>query len=355
MKNLITPYIQRHGVEELIRREKLVAKPSRRFPELVLLKYHMTESNMSSPKVQQCRGLIINRGTGEPVSWPYNKFFNLHEGRAHAIDWSTARVYEKLDGSLVTLYHYAGEWCVATSGDPDAGGPVNDSPGMTFATLFWRTFRDLGYQLPTRTDLVYVFELMTPENVVVVQHREPRLVLHGVRDMTTLEELRPEAIAGTLGWECVKTFDLSSESEVLAWSEALTGTECEGAVVVDASWNRVKIKAPSYVALHHLRSRWSDKNLVKQILAGEADELRAYFPDHIESINSLEAAISGLCSDIAALYDATKSIQNQKEFATAVKHHPASAALFQLRSGRTSSPREWCRNQRPEAILRILG
>ena len=35
------------------------------------------------------------------------------------IDWGTARVYEKLDGSLMTLYRYGGAWQVASSGLPD--------------------------------------------------------------------------------------------------------------------------------------------------------------------------------------------------------------------------------------------
>ena len=42
------------------------------------------------------------------------------ESSADAIDWSTARVMEKLDGSLATLYWYKGEWHVSSSGVPDA-------------------------------------------------------------------------------------------------------------------------------------------------------------------------------------------------------------------------------------------
>ena len=32
-----------------------------------------------------------------------------HVANSAAVDWATARVYDKLDGSLMTLYHYRGE------------------------------------------------------------------------------------------------------------------------------------------------------------------------------------------------------------------------------------------------------
>ena len=36
----------------------------------------------------------------------YVKFFNHGESNADIIDWKTARVYEKLDGSIITMYWY---------------------------------------------------------------------------------------------------------------------------------------------------------------------------------------------------------------------------------------------------------
>ena len=51
----------------------------------------------------QCRGLILRKDTNQPVCVPFYKFFNLGEEQAHAIDWGTASVYEKVDGSLIKV------------------------------------------------------------------------------------------------------------------------------------------------------------------------------------------------------------------------------------------------------------
>jgi len=53
-----------------------------------------------------CRGIILDaEDDWRVVSLPYVKFFNYGESYADkTLDWTTAKVYEKLDGSMVTLY-----------------------------------------------------------------------------------------------------------------------------------------------------------------------------------------------------------------------------------------------------------
>lgn len=59
------------------------------------------------------------------MAFPYKKFFNYGENGSASIDWKTARVYEKIDGSLLTLYFAMGEWHVASSSLPDASGKIS--------------------------------------------------------------------------------------------------------------------------------------------------------------------------------------------------------------------------------------
>src|ERR1019366_8453836 len=98
----------------------------RAFPHLVMLKYSQINSPMNEPIVQQCRGIILDESNDwAVVSYPFDKFFNYGEPNAAKIDWANTRVLEKLDGSLMTLYWYADQWRVASSGTPDAGGPAH--------------------------------------------------------------------------------------------------------------------------------------------------------------------------------------------------------------------------------------
>ena len=119
-------YLQTHSLEELTEQYGIKVVQSVKYPELYLFKYSQIDSPMGEKIVQESRGIILDSSTVEwlPVSRPYDKFFNYSEGHAAEIDWSTARVYDKLDGSLVTLYWYGDKWNVATSGNPDAAGEV---------------------------------------------------------------------------------------------------------------------------------------------------------------------------------------------------------------------------------------
>ena len=81
---------------------------------LISLKYNQIESPMFEPCVADCRGLVVREDDPTRiVAMAYRKFWNLGEKYADAIDWPTARIMEKLDGSLMTLYAHEGRWCVA--------------------------------------------------------------------------------------------------------------------------------------------------------------------------------------------------------------------------------------------------
>src|SRR4051794_21524704 len=144
----IQTYLRSGGsLAELESRYAIAAKRHVRFPNLVMLKYSQINSPMAEPIVQDCRGIILDEADDwRVVSYPYRKFFNHGEPNAAAIDWPSARVFDKLDGSLMTLYRYAEKWQVASSGLPDADGPVFGH-GLSFARLFWQTWASLGYQL----------------------------------------------------------------------------------------------------------------------------------------------------------------------------------------------------------------
>lgn len=58
------------------------------------------------------------------VCCPYFKFFNYGEQYEAAIDWTSAEVFDKLDGNIMSMYFYAGQWHVASSKLPDASGKI---------------------------------------------------------------------------------------------------------------------------------------------------------------------------------------------------------------------------------------
>ena len=159
---LIQEYLRTKTLAELNADLGIKATRHKTYPNLVLLKYDQIDSPQAHPIVVECRGLILDEANDwEVVCRPYDRFFNYGDGHASDIDWTTARVYEKLDGSLMMLYWYDEKWHVASSGTPDAGGQVNQETGLTFADLFWKTWNDLGYKLPLVQKTCYMFSVQT--------------------------------------------------------------------------------------------------------------------------------------------------------------------------------------------------
>src|SRR4051812_551578 len=91
-------YLRSGGTLETLARDYAVtARRHGRFPNLVQLKYSQINSPMHEPIVQDCRGIILDEANNWAIaSFPYRKFFNHGEPNAAAIDWGTARVYDKL-------------------------------------------------------------------------------------------------------------------------------------------------------------------------------------------------------------------------------------------------------------------
>ncbi len=89
------------------------------------------------------------------------------------------------------------------------------------------------------------------------------LYLHGARDLRTLEERSPQEIAKEHNWRLVPEYSsqFSSIEDVIQAAKKLDPAKTEGFVVVDAHFNRVKIKSPSYGDQRHLTAQICDHGI----------------------------------------------------------------------------------------------
>jgi hypothetical protein len=301
--------------------------------DLVSLKYNQIESPMHEPIVQECRGMVVDVANARVLAHPYNKFWSYGDAPAATIDWSTARVLEKLDGSLMILYWDPNTeaWSVASSGTPRAGGPFG-AEARTFRDAFWETWHALGMKLPAYTGTCFMFELCTAGNRIVVQHDRPRLVLHGARDRGSgaewgLGELAE--VAEMRNWELVKSFPIGSIEDCLAAADALDPLACEGFIVVDAAFNRIKIKSPRYVALHHMKGEATLRRAIELWQTGEASELLTYFPEMAPAILPVHRKLDALAWMAAGVAVRFGHLE-RKEYAARVKHEPFAPVAFRL-------------------------
>ena len=263
-----------------------------------IFNYDMTQSvsidgerrmcEFSLPEVQEARGIIINTETLDVACWPFRKFGNYGEYYADSIDWSTARVQEKVDGSIMKLWNDGERWRVSTN-----SAITNDQPvrfgSHSLTELFWEAAEkqhlDTEALDPSET---YIFELVSPDNLIVIGYPETAIYHIGTRSNVTGEE-RDEDI-GIMKPASYPLHSLADCIEAAGKLNAGGKVSREGYVVVDGDWNRVKVKSPDYVAVHHLLSEMSERKLIEAVLDGESDEIRSYYPQTEEAFGRYERA-----------------------------------------------------------------
>jgi hypothetical protein len=334
MKNLVQELMCARSAEWIEVLERDFKIHVARDGALVSLKYDQIESPMHEPLVQQCRGMIVDVDRRQVVAWPYNKFWNHGEHLADPIDWATARVQEKLDGSLMILYWHDEQWTVASSGHPTAGGSFGTDT-RTFREALWAQVAtdeiDLN-ALDTRA--TYMLELCDTPNRIVVHHARPRLVLHGARSLESGVELLPSTLHQTgieAGFEVAREFAITSISDCLAAADALDPLQQEGFVVVDHRFHRVKIKSPRYVVLHHLKGESTPRRAVELWQTGEAGELLAHFPELASVITPIHERLDNIARSAADAHDEARCRGiDRKGYALMAKRYTFSAVMFRM-------------------------
>lgn len=329
------------------------------FKNLVSLKYSQIDSPMSDPMVQQCRGLILDERTNwRIIARPFDRFYNWGELNAAKIDWSTAACQEKLDGSLAILYYYGDDWCFATSDTPDGLGLTCEG-GPTFNKLFWQVWNEKGYIKPALRwqHWTFLFELCTPYNRVVCRYPESRIVFLGARGADAEgEELSPDEFAWqSYKWEAVSQFRLQTLAEIQATFVGMNPLEQEGYVICDDEFNRIKVKHPGYVALHHMRGDgYGPRRVLETILAGESAEVVANFPEWKPDFDKMSIELAGLIAHLEDAYLRLGGIVEQKDFALEAVKTRCSAALFAVRKGKFAGIREFLKQMNTDSLLITL-
>jgi hypothetical protein len=321
-------FLKHHSIDELINKYSIIVKIHEEYPNLFQFKYNQIKSPLSKKIVQECRGIILDRQQDwKVICMTYSKFFNYGEPNASFIIWKKAKCIEKIDGSLIQLYYYRNKWHVATSGTPNGNANI-ELGNTTFKYLFWKVWNELNYSLPLNTNLCYAFELTTPYNKIVVQHKTNDIKLHGVRDINTLKELEYKDIAIKNNWDYAQEYPMTDIKSIIKISEKLNPMEAEGYVIVDNKFHRVKVKSPQYVALHHIKSQFSYKRLIEVIMSNESNEFLTYFPEYTELYEKTKYKLMKLIEKIEFIYNKIKHITDQKQFALKAVNYKNNFILF---------------------------
>ena len=308
--------------------------------ELVVLNYDQINSPKMESIVQECRGLILDYALNV-VCRPFDRFFNYGEAETDKMDLTGYTYFPKLDGSLIKVYYWNDSWRIATRGTAFAESDVGGW-GITFEQLALKAAdcKDIEeFNVRCRcamfnTNETYLFELTAMENRVVTQYNTPQLTLLSIRNNLTGKFVNTKyEVSLPTDFYRVNTFvDGLSINDIIQKADSLKNLE-EGFVGYDREGvPRIKVKSAAYVAVHHIRGEGlNPKRIAELVISGEEEEYLTYFPEDRDVITPYSVALEGLLTRLVDVMLACRTIEDQKQFALAIKDIQGKSVLFTAR------------------------
>jgi len=265
-----------------------------------------------------CRGLVTN-SDGQIIARPFPKFFNLEEIPNEDIPAIGFDVYEKMDGSLGILFNYNGEWIFSSRGSFTSEQAIKG----------WEMLQKTKYtELPI--DCTYLFEIIYPENRIVVNYGdvEKVVLLACINTKTGNEYDIHDDYYYDLGFDIVKKYSTLQPLDKLV---NLIPKDNEGFVIRFKNGYRVKIKSDEYVRLHKIITNLSNRDIWECLKYG--DNLNSFLenvPDEFYSwvkneINNFTTQFNDYKTKFELEF---KTLIDKKEYAEKIEDNPFKHILF---------------------------
>ena len=310
----------------------------------VIFKYSIG-ANFKDPVVQEARGIIINYFKKEVVCWPFRKFGNYNDSYADTIDWDSAIIQEKIDGSIIKLWYndFFSRWVFSTDFTiyaEDALCPNVDYDGeyVTFLYAIQKCTnysRIMTYINNDRLDkdMTYIFELTTPYNRVVIKYPHNRMYQIGARNNKTGEEthekifdVKPFTYTGHSLDDCLNPIS----------NRYYRTCDFEGYVVVDKNFHRVKVKSDIYFVLHNIKDLGKNdrKRLIRLIFNQKISvvDISEQYPDIAHILKYYDYKVSEFISEATEILKVSRQIykihHNRKDVAIRINSHRLAFIAF---------------------------
>lgn len=340
----VQDYLKEHGLQALVDEFAIDVSD---YPDRVVLNYNQINSPKYNSICDECRALILKKDTWEVMARSFDRFYNVGEGEGWKdFPVEQARIDEKLDGSLLSVYHDGDGWRPATRKKAFAEGGT--AFGLDFNQLYEKAIEGtrvksyLDSQL--NTNFTYIFELTSPANRIVTPYSETNVTLIGIRNNLNGYEVGKKAldsVAKDMDVARPKSFECNTFDEIIAKAENL-GSMDEGFVLVveqEGSFRRLKCKNSKYLAIAHMRNNGniSPRRILVLVMENEQEEYLQYFECDREYFDFVKEIYDDSLVRVMKLWDEVKDIEDQKEFALAVqggtKHKHEQGLCFKLRKG----------------------
>ena len=250
------------------------------------------------PLLRMCRGLVCTK-EGEVVARPFEKFFNAFEMPETSPPFDDPiAIWDKLDGSLLCLWFYEGEWRASTKGSFD-----NEYIDYAREIL---DIPSLGDKWAHMSDFTFCFEICLPEE----RDSMRRVVNHypGLYFLAAIDRETGEDYTNLFHTVPSYTRDLINEGilfpapdsrtidEILKEGAKETGTEGWVAVFPPAEGSliprRIKFKTFWYLKLFRYINTISPQHIRECMLMNEDRDWLTHMPEEFRD------EVDGIVKDI---------------------------------------------------------
>jgi RNA ligase len=287
-----------------------------------------------------CRGLILDNDMNI-VARPWKKFFNFGERPLLFSTDDPVEVTDKKDGSLGILYRHpmTGDWKIATRGSFLSEQAIHGTKVLWDKYIHTAVFNE---------GLTCLFEIIYPENRIVLEYDFDDLVLLGSVQNKYGWYYGPNETAGMINWtgRVTEVFEYRTLNDCFK----VHRPNAEG-LVIRAGSEMVKLKQADYVALHKLVTGLNERAVWERLKAGETrDSICASLPDEFHGFvdkvtDSLEKEFETVYltahQNYCTVMNKMKPGHSRKDFALEAIKYPNSSLLFNFLDNRPNHESVW--------------
>lgn len=274
--------------------------------------------------------------------------------------------------SIITIWYDVYQWHISTNGTINAfEAPLQFASGYlrTFGDLFMEALRNSAPKevindicnnttQVLKPENTYIFELTSLLNKVVVSYPENKIFHIGTRNNNTLKEFEVD-----IGVTKPKLYKFSSFEEMLEVVRNFPKDQ-EGIVLVDANYNRVKIKSSQYLLFHRMKGEgvFTKKRAIELAMLNEQEEFLSAFSEYKPLFDEVFSDLTKFKNDYKVAQEEAKNklTLSKKEFADWVsqyilktKKNYLSSFLFEFFVRRTEYD-QWFKQLTIDKIFKYL-
>lgn len=284
-----------------------------------------------------CRGLIRDKTTKKIIARGLPKFFNYSEVKSQIPNLPFV-VYDKMDGSCGILYWHDNIPYMATRGSFYSDQAVHATKLLQNK---YKTLLGENYSL-LRKDVTYVFEIIYPDNKIVVKYDVDDIFLICAYETESGNEILLSNM-NDLPFPKVKQFDgLNDMNEILQ----IQDSHNEGFVVRFDNGFRVKIKFNEYKRLHKIITKLSTVDIWMHLKDGsDINSILEVVPDEFfDDVQKVKTELENNFTEIEiytlSLKDKYKNLP-KAEIGKLLKSEPYSCIVFAMLNGHDYKQKMW--------------